>query len=113
MDAFMSILYPQDPKSWFTDMAPRDKLKEWVLSDKVTPPPSYLSDKVSHFLCKIMASPLNHYFQDFDRQKAELLKGGMGGPLCWYKQYATGAVIHDDKRKDRLDFEPACLTTDY
>ncbi|KAJ6593070.1 Alpha/Beta hydrolase protein [Mycena capillaripes] len=79
MDAFMSILYPQDPKSWLTDMAPRDKLKEWVLSDKVTPPPSYLSDK------------------DFDRQKAELLKGGMGGPLCWYKQYATGAVVHDDK----------------
>ncbi|KAJ7794064.1 alpha/beta-hydrolase [Mycena olivaceomarginata] len=80
MDAFMSILYPQDPKSWFTDIAPRDKLKEWVLSDKVTPPPSYLSDK------------------DFDRQKAELLKGGMGGPLCWYKQYATGKPCMSDDR---------------
>ncbi|KAJ7493644.1 alpha/beta-hydrolase [Mycena latifolia] len=79
MDAFMSILYPQDPKSWFTDAAPRDKLKEWVISDKVTPPPSYLSDK------------------DFNRQKAELLKGGMAGPLCWYKQYATGVVVNDDK----------------
>ncbi|KAJ7640194.1 Alpha/Beta hydrolase protein [Mycena rosella] len=79
MDAFMSILYPQDPKSWLTDMAPRDKLKEWVVSDKVTPPPSYLTE------------------EDFTRQKTELLKGGMAGPLCWYKQYATGVVVNDDK----------------
>ncbi|KAJ7183540.1 alpha/beta-hydrolase [Mycena filopes] len=79
IDAFMSILYPQEAKSWLTDMAPRDKLKEWVVSDRVTPPPSYLTQA------------------DFDRQKAELLKGGLAGPLCWYKQYATGVVVEDDK----------------
>ncbi|KAJ6626483.1 Alpha/Beta hydrolase protein [Mycena sp. CBHHK59/15] len=79
MDAFMSILYPQKSETWLTDMAPRDKLKAWILSDRVTPPPSYLTQ------------------EDFNRQKAELLKGGMAGPLCWYKQYATGVVAQDDK----------------
>ncbi|KAJ7160633.1 Alpha/Beta hydrolase protein [Mycena crocata] len=79
MNAFLSILYPQDPKSWLTDMGPRGKLKQWVLSDRVTPPPSYLTES------------------DFERQKAELLKGGMAGPLCWPKQYATGIVAEDDK----------------
>ncbi|KAJ7023605.1 Alpha/Beta hydrolase protein [Mycena alexandri] len=79
MDAFMSILYPQKSETWLTDMAPRDKLKAWILSDRVTPPPSYLTQ------------------EDFNRQKAELLEGGMAGPLCWYKQYATGVVAQDDK----------------
>ncbi|KAJ7131958.1 Alpha/Beta hydrolase protein [Mycena filopes] len=79
IDAFMSILYAQEPKTWLTDMAPLDKLKEWVLSDKVTPPPSYLTQA------------------DFDRQKAELLKGGLAGPLCWYREYATGLVAEDYK----------------
>ncbi|KAJ7244035.1 Alpha/Beta hydrolase protein [Mycena rebaudengoi] len=79
IDAFMCILYPRDPRSWLTDMAPIDKIKEWVISDKVTPPPVYLTE------------------EDFTRQKTELLKGGLAGPLCWYKQYATGAVMHDDR----------------
>ncbi|KAJ7121590.1 Alpha/Beta hydrolase protein [Mycena epipterygia] len=79
MDSFMSIFYPQDPKTWLTDMAPRYKLKEWVVSDKVTPPPSYLTE------------------DDFNRHKTELLKGGLAGPLCWYKQYTTGVVVEDDK----------------
>ncbi|KAJ7576173.1 hypothetical protein C8J56DRAFT_900102 [Mycena floridula] len=35
IDAFMSILYPQESKAWLTDMGPRDK---------VTPPPSYLTE---------------------------------------------------------------------
>jgi soluble epoxide hydrolase/lipid-phosphate phosphatase len=100
MDAFMSILYPQESKTWLTDMAPRNKLKEWVLSDKVTPPPSYLTEDVSFFLKYPSHSQFNVFNppQDFNRQKAELLKGGMAGPLCWYKQYATGVVVEDDKR---------------
>jgi hypothetical protein len=42
----MCILYPRDPRSWLTDMAPIDKIKEWVISDKVTPPPVYLTEEV-------------------------------------------------------------------
>ncbi|KAJ7156541.1 Alpha/Beta hydrolase protein [Mycena crocata] len=79
IDSFMSVMYPHDPKAWLTEMAPRDKLKQRVLSDKVTPPPSYLTD------------------DDLKRLKAELLRGGFAGPLCWYKQYATGVVAEDDK----------------
>ncbi|KAJ7840987.1 alpha/beta-hydrolase [Mycena leptocephala] len=77
--AFLNILYPHDPKTWLTDMAPRDKLKNWVLSHKVTPPPSYLTQ------------------EDFDVHKAELLEGSLAGPLCWYKQYTTAMVAEDDK----------------
>ncbi|KAJ7121620.1 epoxide hydrolase [Mycena epipterygia] len=79
MDSFMSIVYPQEHKIWVTDLAPRDKLKEWVIGDKMTPTASYLTE------------------DDLNRQKAELLKGGLAGPLCWYKQYATGVVAEDDK----------------
>ncbi|KAJ7620486.1 alpha/beta-hydrolase [Mycena polygramma] len=77
MDAFLSILYPEKPENWLTDMAPRGKIEEWIVGDKVTPPPSYLTQ------------------DDFEHEKAELLKGGMAGPLCWYKQYTTGAVAQD------------------
>ncbi|KAJ7121610.1 Alpha/Beta hydrolase protein [Mycena epipterygia] len=79
MDSFMSIVYPHDPKIWLTDMGPRDKLREWVVSGKVTPPPSYLTE------------------DEVNQEKAELLKGGLAGPLCWYKQSTTGAVAADDK----------------
>ncbi|KAJ7151872.1 Alpha/Beta hydrolase protein [Mycena crocata] len=79
MDAFMSILYPYDPKIWLTDMAPLDKFKEWVVSDRVTPRPAYVTE------------------QDVRKQKAELLSGGLAGPLSWYKQYTTNAVAEDDK----------------
>ncbi|KAJ6474022.1 alpha/beta-hydrolase [Mycena vitilis] len=77
MDAFLSIMYPEKPENWLTDMAPRGKIEEWIVGGKITPPPAYLTQ------------------DDFDREKAELLKGGMAGPLCWYKQYTTGAVAQD------------------
>ncbi|KAF7365963.1 hypothetical protein MVEN_00471800 [Mycena venus] len=79
IDAFLSIVYPHDSKMWLTHIAPRDKFKEWVLSRKVTPPPSYLTQN------------------DLDVHKAELLEGGLAGPLCWYKQCTTGMVAEDDK----------------
>ncbi|KAJ7906906.1 alpha/beta-hydrolase [Mycena leptocephala] len=34
---------------------------------------------------------------DFDVHKAELLEGGLAGPLCWYKQYTTAMAAEDDK----------------
>ncbi|KAJ7620474.1 Alpha/Beta hydrolase protein [Mycena polygramma] len=86
IDAFMSILYPEKAENWLTDMAPRGKIKKWIVGDKVTPPPSYLTQG------------------DFDRQKAELLKGGFAGPLCWYKQYATGVVALDDRFVPRENY---------
>ncbi|KAF7374032.1 hypothetical protein MSAN_00283900 [Mycena sanguinolenta] len=76
---FLSILYPHDSKMRLAHMAPRDKIKDWVLSRKMTPPPSYLTQ------------------DDLDVHKAELLEGGLAGPLCWYKQYTTGMVAEDDK----------------
>ncbi|KAJ7731603.1 Alpha/Beta hydrolase protein [Mycena metata] len=79
MDAFLSLLYPKDPITWKTNMAPEGKLQEWVESDTKTDPLSSLKP------------------EDFERQKAELLKGGMTGPLNWYKQYALEEVAKDDK----------------
>ncbi|KAJ7671966.1 hypothetical protein B0H14DRAFT_3538003 [Mycena olivaceomarginata] len=69
MVAFLSIVYPQKSETWLTDMAPLGKLKAWIQSNTVTPPPSYLTQ------------------DEFDRQKTELLEGGMAGPLSWYKQF--------------------------
>ncbi|KAJ7183541.1 Alpha/Beta hydrolase protein [Mycena filopes] len=79
MDAFLSILFPEKSRTWLTDVAPIGKLEEWVVSDRVTPPPSYLTQA------------------DLDRLKAEFLRDGLGGALCWYKQYTTGMVGEDDK----------------
>ncbi|KAJ7310746.1 hypothetical protein DFH08DRAFT_718602, partial [Mycena albidolilacea] len=81
---FLSILYPHDSKTWLTHMEPRDKIKDWVLSSKVTPPPLYLTQ------------------DDLNIHKAELLEGGLAGPLCWYKQYTTRVVAEDDKRAPSL-----------
>ncbi|KAJ7121598.1 Alpha/Beta hydrolase protein [Mycena epipterygia] len=79
MDSFMSVLYPHDPEIWLTDMGPSGKLKEWTVSGKVTLSPSYITE------------------EEINQEKAELLKGGLAGPLCWYKQFTTGAVAADDK----------------
>ncbi|KAJ7938767.1 hypothetical protein B0H13DRAFT_1851354 [Mycena leptocephala] len=43
------------------------ELEKWLENDTRTPPPEYLPQA------------------DFDRQKQDLLKGGMTGPLCWDK----------------------------
>ncbi|KAJ6579651.1 alpha/beta-hydrolase [Mycena vulgaris] len=79
MKSFMSLLYPKDAVTWETDMAPSGKLKEWIQQGRVTEPPSSLPE------------------EDLERQMAALRKGGMRGPLYWYKQYASGAVKADDK----------------
>ncbi|KAJ7288891.1 Alpha/Beta hydrolase protein [Mycena rebaudengoi] len=79
IDAFINIVYPADPKTWITDLAPIGKLKERLLNDKVPLPASSLTpDEVA-------------------RERSSLLEGGLAAPLCWYKQDTTNAVAADNK----------------
>ncbi|KAK1228187.1 hypothetical protein PQX77_008781 [Marasmius sp. AFHP31] len=44
-DAFFTILYPNDPKSWAEIYGPLGKLREYILSGKILPSPSWFSSE--------------------------------------------------------------------
>ncbi|KAJ7577446.1 Alpha/Beta hydrolase protein [Mycena floridula] len=79
MESFISIIYPEDPKTWLSEMAPQGALKAWVLRNAQTPPPAYISE------------------QDRENIKQALLAGGLAAPLCWYRNRIHGFAAADDE----------------
>lgn len=79
IDSFFSMLYPNDPKMWRTDMAERDALKSWVTQGKLSDRPKYLTE------------------QELQTIKKNLLHGGLAAPLCWYKAVVHGHNNNFDK----------------
>ncbi|KAJ7585712.1 Alpha/Beta hydrolase protein, partial [Mycena floridula] len=75
----ISIVFPEDPAIWCTDMVPPGALKAWLLKDTKTPPPAYLSE------------------QDREDIKKVLFAGGLAAPLCWYKNRMHGLAAADDE----------------
>lgn len=71
-DSFTSLLYPTDAAVWKTDVCPIGKLKEWIIADKSSERPSYITKKEQKTHSKI------------------LLNGGYTGPLNWYKAAMSG-----------------------
>lgn len=45
-DSFYSVLFPSDPGSWKTDLAPRGALKAYLEADKKGPLPPYVTEEV-------------------------------------------------------------------
>ncbi|KAF5376027.1 hypothetical protein D9615_007725 [Tricholomella constricta] len=79
-DSFYSLLLAEDPKLWLSHVAPTGALKAWVEADKRTPTAPYLSE------------------EEVKLQMEALLRGGLEGPLCWYKVRVSGLDIEDGKR---------------
>jgi pimeloyl-ACP methyl ester carboxylesterase len=78
-DSFTSVLYPSDPKSWITHLAPVGALKAWLLADQTSPLPPYITEEEAKIA------------------KDALLTGGLGGPVCSYKIFTQGLAPEDDK----------------
>jgi soluble epoxide hydrolase / lipid-phosphate phosphatase len=45
-DSFLSLVWPRDPMIWRTDMCPVGAAKAWILADKQTPLPWYMTKEV-------------------------------------------------------------------
>lgn len=46
MQSLYNAMFPLDPKMWVTDVAPIGALRAWLVADKKTPLPSYLTPMV-------------------------------------------------------------------
>ncbi|THV06216.1 alpha/beta-hydrolase [Dendrothele bispora CBS 962.96] len=79
LDAFWNILYPEDPKTWLTDMAPAGALKESLLSGKVLPQASWLSS------------------EDRAHQMEAIRAGGLEAPMCYYRAHIRGIHMKGDQ----------------
>lgn len=78
-DSAFSLIWPSDPKIWITDFAPTGGLKAWIQAGKEAPLAPYITEEEKKI------------------QSEALLKGGMAGPVCWYKAMTSGISIDDDK----------------
>ncbi|KAJ8701764.1 hypothetical protein PTI98_000517 [Pleurotus ostreatus] len=77
--SFYSALYPDDPEVWRKHFAPLGAFRAWVESGQTTAIGSWLSN------------------EDQKIQNEALLKGGMAGPLSWYKVWTSGLTAEEDK----------------
>ncbi|KAF4605093.1 hypothetical protein EYR40_003876 [Pleurotus pulmonarius] len=78
-DSFFSIVYAGDPDLWRTDLAPTGTLRAWLESGKTAAVGSWITE------------------EERKLHSEQLLKGGMAGPVCWYKVLTSGASSDDDK----------------
>ncbi|KAJ3145114.1 hypothetical protein HDU89_007530 [Geranomyces variabilis] len=78
IDSFLSFLYTSDPMLWTTDFAPVGALKANLLADKQVPFASYISG------------------DDRVEMRASLLRGGLRGPLNWYKTHVDGLANEEN-----------------
>ncbi|KAL4255492.1 AB hydrolase superfamily protein [Pleurotus pulmonarius] len=79
LQSFYSALYPADPAVWRRHFAPLGAFRTWVESGNTAAVGAWLSD------------------EDRKVQIEALLKGGMTGPLSWYKAWTSGLSAKEDK----------------
>ncbi|KZP34520.1 alpha/beta-hydrolase [Athelia psychrophila] len=80
LDSFLSICFSSDPtRLAISDWAPIGALKAWLLAGKIAPFGTYITDSERRV------------------QKDLLVKGGLKGPLNWYKVVMRGFAAEDDK----------------
>ncbi|EMD40596.1 hypothetical protein CERSUDRAFT_148764 [Gelatoporia subvermispora B] len=80
IDSAISMLYPSDPSLWAMNLAPNGAFREWILSNKVTPTASYITEDEKQMV------------------KETILKNGLDAPLCWYKVHVNGMCVDDYKQ---------------
>ncbi|KAJ7474255.1 alpha/beta-hydrolase [Mycena latifolia] len=67
IDSFLALLYPETPEIWKNNMCVDGGARAWVENNRMSPIPSYMTPEL------------------VDHERTALLKGGLSGPLCWYK----------------------------
>ncbi|KAK0462974.1 Alpha/Beta hydrolase protein [Desarmillaria tabescens] len=90
LESMYSLLYCADHDLWKDYMQPIGGLRLWVESNRTTPIGSYLTE------------------EDQRIQKEELRKGGIKGPLCYYKAVRTSIMADDSKGKRQYSLGPLC-----
>ncbi|KAF5365410.1 hypothetical protein D9758_010817 [Tetrapyrgos nigripes] len=96
LDTFLNILYPEDPKTWITDMGPIDAIRDSISSGKVLPSASWLSSEVclySHGYVYWLSTST----QDKAQQKKIIQDGGLAAPTCYYKAKVRGVHNGEDQ----------------
>ncbi|KXN91964.1 Bifunctional epoxide hydrolase 2 [Leucoagaricus sp. SymC.cos] len=75
---YWSLLFPNDPSIWKTDMAPLGKAREWIEQNKQLPRADYWTA------------------EEKEQHKKNLLEKGFRGPYNWYKARVT-AINNTDE----------------
>jgi len=92
-DSFYSVVWPEKHETWIDHICPTGAAKAWLLADKRTPLPAYLTEEDKAFQTKI------------------LLKDGFNSALNWYKPSLNGLAMKDDELivKDNYDVKQPVL----
>ncbi|GJE83979.1 hypothetical protein PsYK624_000520 [Phanerochaete sordida] len=80
IESFASLLYPQDPETWQTRIAPVGALKQTLLDDWTAPRAAYVSEE-----------DVRLWVETFRRN-------GFDAPTCWYKVMTTQLSAKDDQQ---------------
>lgn len=64
-DSFTSLIYPNDPEIWKSELCVKGKAKEWLQNGKMNTLPVWLSK------------------EEFNEHQEILIKGGYTGPTNW------------------------------
>ncbi|KAJ7474282.1 alpha/beta-hydrolase [Mycena latifolia] len=78
IDSFLTLVYPETPEIWKSNMCVDGKTRAWVESNRMNPLPSYMTPEL------------------LEHERNALLKGGLAGPLCWYKVILEDVRASDD-----------------
>ncbi|KAG5636837.1 hypothetical protein H0H81_006664 [Sphagnurus paluster] len=78
-DSFYSIVVPEDPALWVSNLSPTGALKAWVEEDKRTAVLSCLTEEEVRY------------------HKQALLQGGLQAPLNWYRARVRSLDAEDNK----------------
>jgi len=78
-ESALTLLYPEDPLTWKTSVAPVGAMKEWLLADKKGPLAPYVTEELK------------------DRQMKLILSGGLAAPVFWYKAMVEKVTPNEEK----------------
>ncbi|KAI0791299.1 epoxide hydrolase [Abortiporus biennis] len=87
-DAFCAMLFPNDPSTWETHLAPLGALRKTLTSDYASPRPTYWTEEDRKLFTET--------FQ----------KNGFKAPLCWYKVQTSGLSSQDDAAVPKSKYIP-------
>ncbi|KAL0576465.1 hypothetical protein V5O48_005508 [Marasmius crinis-equi] len=86
-EKFFNLVFPEDPKSWISDLAPTGALRNYFNTKAALPSPSWLTAEVR--------------FGSLGLEKRihseELRKGGLAAPTHWYKYILSRHNVEDDQ----------------
>ncbi|KAJ7139222.1 alpha/beta-hydrolase [Mycena epipterygia] len=87
IDSFICLVYPDTPQLWKEHLCVEGGTRAWIESNKKNILPSYMTT------------------ERVEREKLVLLKGGLSGPLCWYKVAVDEAKVVDDAKVPREAYD--------